>query len=282
MTATTPSGAGEGSMDADRVLREDGPDHVATLTLNRPDKLNAFDDAMLQRLTERLRECEADDEVRVIVIRGAGRCFSVGADASGSGHSDKSPEDWRTMLLDEGWGRFLALWESPKVVVVQVHSYCMGIATVLCNCADIVMVADDAEIGWPPLPFGGGIIGPSMVWHIGLHKAKELSFEIGSSMTGEEAERFGFANHCVPAAELPAAVDRTARNIARFPSDLLRLKKEAINRVGETMGFTLAMRGGAAYGSLAHHSRGAEEAKALVRELGLKGAIAHYRDDEPT
>ncbi|MGE3618958.1 MAG: enoyl-CoA hydratase/isomerase family protein [Acidimicrobiia bacterium] len=267
--------------DEDRITRRDGPDHVAVLTLNRPDKLNAFDDVMLERFTERLRECEADEDVRVIVVRGEGRCFSVGADASGSGRSESTPEDWRVMLLERGWGRFLDLWESPKVVVAEVHGFCMGIATLLCNCADIVVVADDARVGWPALPFGGGILGPAMVWHIGIHKAKELSFQIGSSMTGEEAERFGFANRCVPRAELGAAVESLAADIARFPPDLLRLKKEAINQVAETMGFSRAMRAGATWGALAHHSRGAEEAKAVVRELGLKGAIAHYRGEAP-
>jgi enoyl-CoA hydratase len=265
--------------DADveqRIVRSDGPPHVAVLTLNRPEKLNAFDSAMLQEFSDHLRACEADDDVRVVIVRGEGRCFSVGADASGSGAATSTPDEWRNMLLDEGWGRFLDVWESRLVMIAEVHGYCTGIATILCNCADIVVVSDDARVGWPALPFGGGILGPAMVWHIGIHKAKELSFQIGSSMTGEEAERFGFANQCVARDELPTVVRQLATNIARFPSDLLRLKKAAINQVADTMGFTQAMRAGASWGTLAHHSRGAEEAKAKVRELGLKGAIAHY------
>lgn len=260
------------------VEREDLGNHVTTLMMNRPEKLNALDDALIERLFERLDECIADDDTRVVVIKGAGRSFCAGADASRAGSSELTAAEWRSMLLDDGWGRFLALWESPKPIVLQVHGHCLGIALMLCNCADIVVAADDAAFGWPTLPFGGGILGPAAVWHLGIHRAKELSFQVGARMTGVEAAAYGFINYSVPADQLEADVRGLATRIAQFPSDLLRIKKDAINQVADGMGFTTAMKLGAAYGSLAHHARGAEEAKALVAELGLKGAVAHYRD----
>lgn len=262
---------------ADEPVTRVDHDHIAVLGLNRPEKLNAFDDSLRHRLVERIAECVADDEVRVIVVHGHGRSFSVGADASGAGHTDLTPEEWRVMLLEEGWGQFLALWESPKPVLVQVHGHCLGIAVVLCNLADVVVVAEDARVGWPALPFGGGLIGPSMVWHLGIHRAKEYSFQIGSTLTGVEAASYGFANRAVPADDLADHVLAMAMRMARIPSDLLRVKKEAINNVFDSLGFTTTMRASAAWATLAHGSRGAEDAKALLRDVGLRAAIDHYR-----
>jgi len=140
------------------IVREDRGGRVAGLVLNRPEKLNAINREMIAELVAAVDECVRDPSVAVIVIRGEGRAFAAGADASPSGAMrDRSANTNREELLDELWGRFQCLWDAPKPVIAQVHGYCLGAGTILCSFADIVIVADDSEIGWPSLPLGGGV-----------------------------------------------------------------------------------------------------------------------------
>jgi enoyl-CoA hydratase/carnithine racemase len=266
----------------DPVLRLDVGDHVSHVVLNRPDKLNALDESARLRLVKTIQECGADDDVHVIVIRGEGRAFCAGADASNPNQA--SPDGaWadRVSMSDRGWGQFLVAWDAPKPVIAQVHGVCLGIASILCNLCDIVVVAEDARIGWPKLPLGGGVISPTWVWHVGIHRAKELSYQIGSEISGIEAAQWGFANRAVPADRLDADVDGLARSIAKVPLDLLRLKKEALNQVYDSMGFRQAVMNGSLWGALSHDLPSTGDVRALVGELGLKDAIAHYRGVEP-
>ncbi len=234
----------------DPIMRFDVGDHVSHVVLNRPDKLNALDETARLRLVQTIQDCGAEDNVRVIVIRGEGRAFCAGADASDP--TDPSREGaWgdRLSMSDRGWGQFLVAWDVPKPVIAQVHGVCLGIASILCNLCDLVVVAEDARIGWPKLPLGGGVISPTWVWHVGIHRAKELSYQIGSEISGVEAAEWGFANRAVPAGTLHAEVDGLARSIAKTPLDLLRLKKEALNQVFDAMGFHQAVMNGSLWGS---------------------------------
>jgi enoyl-CoA hydratase len=179
-------------------------------------------------------------------------------------------------MVEEGWGAFLAAWDSPTPVIVQVHGVCMGIATILCNFSDIVIAAEDARIGWPKLPLGGGIISPTWVWHVGVHRAKELSYQVGAELSGTEAAAMGFANRAVPAADLAGEVGAMARRIARVPRDLLVLKKKALNRVLEAQGFKDAVLLGGLWGALSHDLASTQAVQQVIADKGLKGAIAHY------
>jgi enoyl-CoA hydratase len=181
----------------------------------------------------------------------------------------------RDHMLDHRSGRFLELWEAPKPVIAQVHGHCLGTAVALCNCADLVVVAEDASIGWP-LPMGGGLIGPSWVHFVGVRRAKELSFQAISRISGSEAAAIGWANRAVPVADLDRTVMDIARRIARTPGGVLRLKKEAINAASERMGFRDAVLRGPMYNALAHTDPEVEEVRQAVREEGAKGASRRY------
>jgi enoyl-CoA hydratase len=259
------------------VLREELSKGVAALVLNRPEKLNALNNALLEQLMEGIDECSADNDVRVIVIRGAGRSFSAGADTSGPPRTEKltASED-RVHMLEERCGQFVRLWDAPKPVIAQIHGHCLGISVALCSFADLVVVADDAVIGWP-LPLGGGIIGPSWVFHVGARKAKEYSFQAASRLSGTEAAEIGWANHAVPAGELDAYVASLAARIARTPPGLLRIKKEAINSVYDRLGFRDVAKMGASWDALAHTIGDIDEVKELMQREGVKGAIAYYQ-----
>ena len=258
------------------LYQADGP--IGTITLNRPEKMNAFGAQMLADFGAALTQAERDDSVRVVIVKGAGRAFSVGYDISPgefSPHEHNISEDreW----LQAAINHWLRVWDFPKPVIAQVHGYCMAGATMLAICCDITLVADDASIRWPALPIGGGLIGPVWAWLVGPKKAKEMSFIAGSEMSGAEAHFWGWANHTVPAADLEARTLKMAQQIARTPPDLLRLKKLAINRVMDLQGFRTAMMFGAEWDSIAHYTQGATEMAGQIKALGLKGAIQSFQ-----
>ncbi|HEY7295222.1 MAG TPA: enoyl-CoA hydratase/isomerase family protein, partial [Dehalococcoidia bacterium] len=143
--------------------------NVGYLTLNRPEKLNAISPAMLREFDEVLDEAQRDDAVRVLVIRGAGRAFSAGYDLS----PDAEGRQQRGDPVDDAnrlrWTleRWLRLWDFPKPVIAQVHGFCLAGATQLCVMTDITIVAEDARIGLPSIPVGGGFITPMWTWLVG-------------------------------------------------------------------------------------------------------------------
>lgn len=257
---------------SDEVLYEiDGP--VATLILNRPDKMNAFNLDMFAGLRGALDKAEHDPAIRVVIIKGAGRAFSVGMDLEGG----KSPaelgvtEDRRR--LQAHIEEFLRVWDFPKPVIGQVHGYCIAAGTMLALACDITLISSDCRIRFPSIPIGGGFVSSFWAFFVGPKRAKEMDFVAGSEISGEEAVDWGFANRAFAPAELEQRATRMATAISKTPPDLLRLKKMAINRVVERQGFREAMIGGAEWDTLCHFSEGAREMRQRVVDLGMKEAI---------
>ena len=250
------------------------------LTFNRPQKLNALSPEMFEGFVTSFRELAANDDVRVILLRGTGRAFSVGFDVDRDSNDKQDQEritaleDW--MNLREIVDRWLEVWRCPKPVIAAVHGYCMGLATQLAVCCDLTVVAKDAVIGWPSLPLGGGLLGTTSMWLIGPKKAKELSYIAGSRLSGEEAFDLGWANYAVDADEVQPKARFLAERIAKTPPDLLRLKKMAVNRVMDVQGFQEAITFGAEWDAIAHDSPGMLWIGEKVRELGIKGAIEWF------
>lgn len=265
-------------MSSPLILRDTVADGVVALTFNRPEKLNALSRQIRIELKQHLADLSPDMEgAAVVVLRGAGRAFSVGADVGASeGYNEISGEEDRLKLLESAVGAPMAIWEFPRPVIAQLHGFCFGVGTILANACDVVITSDDCRIGWPKLPLGAGLIGPTWIPYVGIHRAKELSYTIGSEITGAEAAAYGFANRAVPADELEAEVLRTAERIARTPADLLQIKKTAMNRVVEGASFSDTLELGAAWDALSHTAKGVQDTRTLVADLGLKGAIAHF------
>lgn len=255
---------------------------VGWITFNRPEKLNALSPEMFAGFREALRSMGADDQVRCVVIRGEGRAFSVGFDVDrDSDYLRKARrlalEDWDHLReIMEHW---MAVWRFDKPVIAAVHGYCMGLATQLAVCCDMTVVAEDAVIGWPSLPLGGGLLSPVSCWLIGPKKAKELSFIAGSRISGEEATALGWANYAVPADMVVEHAAALAAKVAKTPPDLLRLKKKALNRLMDIQGFTETIMAGAEWDAIAHDSQGMAEISEKVQELGVKGAIAWFEQE---
>jgi enoyl-CoA hydratase len=165
-------------------------------------------------------------------------------------------------------------------VIAAVHGYCLAGATQLCIFCDITVVAENAKIGWPSIPVGGGLISPMWSFLVGPKRAKQMSFVAGSQMSGTTSADWGWANYAVPEEELWDNVTNLAREISKVPLEILRMKKYAINRVAEIQGFRSAMSMGAETDALLHFSPAVIELAELIRGKGLKGAIAEFQERE--
>ncbi|HLH68707.1 MAG TPA: enoyl-CoA hydratase-related protein [Candidatus Dormibacteraeota bacterium] len=248
------------------------------LTLNRPERLNAMNATLLEEFSDALDVLAADEETRVIAIRGAGRAFSSGYDIE----RDESAVAEGHDIVDDyvahaaHLSRFMRIWDHPKPILACVHGYCLAGATQMCVFCDITVVSDDAVIGLPSIPLGGGYITPLWVPLVGPKRAKQMSFVAGSKISGRTASEWGWANYSVPAEELEDNVRRLAWDIAKIPASTLRMKKMSINRAAEVMGFRTIVPMGAETDALLHSSAAVQELFASIRAHGLKEAIARF------
>lgn len=263
---------------------------VGYIVFNRPERMNALTAEMFKEFAAALAALTEDRRVVCIIIRGEGRAFSVGNDVGGggSGYDAAKPGSAKhehdpfadSMRLRERMNTWLAVRHCHKPVIAQVHGYCMGVATQLAVCCDLTMVAEDAVIGWPAVPLGGGYLSPFSAWLIGPKKAKELSFIAGSRMSGTEAAANGWANHAVPEKDLAEATLTLARRICKTPPDLLAIKKRSLNRVMDVQGFSESVMMGAEFDAIAHGARGAIATKATIAKVGLKETMRRFREGD--
>ena len=183
-------------------------DGVARLTLNRPERLNAINRQLIADLRDAVVAAVDDESVRVIVLSGAGRAFCAGYDLDWGTKAEHATQralsgQWDPLRDYQGMSRnvrvFMSLWESPKPVIAQVHGWCVGGGTDMALCGDLIYVADDAQIGYPPARVWGEPTTVMWVYRLGLEHAKRLMLS-GESLSGKEAERLGLASRAVPEA----------------------------------------------------------------------------------
>lgn len=264
-------------------LRLEVSERVATITLDRPERLNAISDGMMDAFVDAFDELERKKDHRVVVVRGAGRAFSAGYDVASDseeiGYAEhRDPVADRNRQL-RSIDVFMRMWRHPLPVIAQVHGYCMAGATQMCVFSDLTYVADDAVIAASPaLPIGGGFISPLWSSLVGPKRAKLMSFDAGHRISGRTAVEWGWATGAVPATDLDEHVRSTAISIARTPASILTLKKEAANRTLELQGFLTIARMGTETDALLHLTPEIQELQESIRERGLKGAIAHFNE----
>ena len=249
---------------------------VATLTLNRPERLNAISPQLDDELLAHLEAAEADPEVHCAVIQGAGRCFSSGADTKrdeASGQlvptSATADRDGREANLR----RYLRVWDLRIPVIAKVHGYCLGRATQLVLSCDVAFAAEDAVIGAPRLPLGAGFNAVFWAWHVGPKRAKEVFLPPGGAIDGREAARWGIVNDAVPLGELDARVEGYARKLARTPRELLVLQKRATNRTQEIRGMREALAQSVEVNVVADHSEAVHAVNRDILARGLRATL---------
>jgi enoyl-CoA hydratase len=249
---------------------------AAWITLNRPDKLNALRENLVRELYRALEQAEQDDEVRVVVLRGAGRAFSAGYDLDEEAKLSTG-EQWRGHL-DLDIRTTMKVWEIPKPVIAAVHGYCLAGACELAMACDITVATEDAILGEPEIRFGSGPVTLIMPWVVGLKKTRELLYT-GDTLTAAEAERIGMINRVVPKDRLEEEVQKLADKIAKVPPAVMRLTKIPLNRNYEIMGLRESVQYNLEASSLLNSVAVPEQVEfnSIVRERGLKQAL-EWRD----
>ena len=259
---------------------------VATITLNRPERLNTIVPPMPDEFADAISVASRDDSVKVIVLRGAGRSFCGGYDFGGGFHQ------WDDMLTTDGkWDpgkdfvgagpsgptqQFMSMWRSPKPVIAQVHGWCVGGGSDTALCADLVIAADDAQIGTPYSRMWGCYLSGMWIYRLGLTKAKEYALT-GKPLSGVEAARVGLINKSVPFAQLEAEVAATAAQLASIPASQLAAMKLIVNQAYENMGLGATQTLGPILDGLMRNTPEAERFIDVAATEGV-GAATRQRD----
>jgi enoyl-CoA hydratase len=257
-------------MPAASVLLIDEPlAGVRRLTLNRPEKRNALSNELRGAILSALQDADADASVKVSILRGAGPCFSSGYDLSADlavgqpFYSPGGPGQWSRHVVD-GWFR---IWDLGKPVIAQVHGYCLAGGSELAACCDLVYVAEDARIGYPPTRLMSPPDNQFHPWLMGMRTAMEMLLT-GDAISGTEAAAKGFANRAVPAAELDRTVLAVAERIALVPTELSQINKRAVHRAMEIMGLRAAIRAGTELQALAFSTAASQAYRAQFKRDG--------------
>jgi enoyl-CoA hydratase len=253
------------------TVRLDHEGAVCWLILDRPAKGNALNPHVLDEIDQVLAELSADRSVKVLVIRGNGRGFCSGHELG----RDRGADDVLSVLerMNRTFATFERLWSFPKPVIAAVHGYCFGAATQLATCCDLIAVSSDVKIGLPRLPMGAGLTPPLLALTVGVRRAKQLAFDIGSAIDGPTAVAWGWANLSVEPGDLIAGVTTLASRIARSPLEVLVGQKAVLNRVAALAGFWQTATAGIEMDAVYHFAgTGAPTARA-IREHGIKGAL---------
>ncbi len=220
---------------------------IATITLNRPERLNTIVPPMPDEIEQAVIAANRDRHVRVIILRGAGRAFCAGFDFSDdfSHFKDLLETDGRwdpgkdmigaTSAFTGPVPKFMSLWRSPKPVIAQIHGWCVGGGSDMALCADVVIASDDAQIGTPYSRVWGCYLTGMWLYRLGLTKAKWLALS-GEALSGKEAAEIELINKAVPFAQLEDEVRRTAERLAQIPLSQLAAMKLIVNQAYENMG----------------------------------------------
>ncbi len=254
-------------------------DHVAQLTLNRPERLNALHAGALHEINAAMDQAEADADVRVVVVSGAGRAFSSGFDLKAQ--MEQAPAGdavWRG-ILDLDFDTTMRFWNSPKPTIAAVHGACLAGAFELAMACDITIADEDATFGEPELKFGAGIVTLLLPWMTSPKQAKRIILSADDRIPAREALAMGRVSRVVaPRTHLAEAL-RTARGIALMDPNLVAQTKKALNRTYDIQGMPTALRMAL---DIDHsiESHGSPDKRAfmdIARERGMREAIA-WRD----
>ncbi len=262
--------------DAPLILVEDVRPFVRRLTLNRPAKRNALSNHLRAALFEALDAADKDDCVRVTILRGAGTCFSAGYDLSSDSGRHAQELPFQTASGAGEWARHVVegcfrVWDLAKPVIAQVHGWCLAGGSELATAADLVYVADDAQIGYPPVRMMSPPDNQFHAWLCGMRPAVEMMLR-GDAISGVEAVRVGFANRSFPVDMLEEEVLAIAERVAKIPTDVQQMNKRSVHRAMEIMGLRAAIRAGTEIQALALTTESSRRTFAKFRD-GVTGAL---------
>jgi enoyl-CoA hydratase len=293
-------------MDVLKTLTYERTDRIARITLNRPRRGNGITMDMPLEVAACVERANLDPEVHVIALSGNGTGFCGGYDlvAAAEGVLDGetlpnrpvgSPLDplvqsqntiegatWDPTvdyaMMSRNVRGFMSLFHSEKPVVCKVHGFCVAGGTDMALCSDLLVIAEDAKIGYPPSRVWGVPTTSLWVHRIGLEKAKRLLFT-GDCLSGKEAQEWGLAIECAPVAELDAAFESLLSRVARMPKNQLIMMKLLLNQTVMQQGLHTTQILGTVFDGISRHTPEGYAFQKRAVEVGFKQAV---RDrDEP-
>ena len=253
---------------------------IAHITLNRPDALNAIDEALPSALEAAVIRANADQFTRVIILSGAGRAFCAGYDLDVFAESPGTNAGIQEMPWDpikdfafmkRNTDCFMSLWRSLVPVICKVHGYAIAGGSDIALCADLLVVADNAQLGYPPARVWGCPPTAMWVYRLGAERAKRLLFS-GDLIDGRQAEAWGLGQ-AVPAADLDDEVERIAQRIATVPRNQLIMQKMMVNQALENMGLSSTQTLANFFDGITRHSPEGVNFKQRAEAMGWKQAV---------
>ena len=217
------------------IVERDPDDAFATLTMNRPEKMNSLNLDLLDALEGAVRDAAQDPEINALVLTGAGRAFTTGFDLI-SDDFEMDTEAWRADMSDN-CRRLRTIWASEIPIVAAVNGYCLAAGLELMACCDLAIAAEDARLGEPEVRHVSGPPSLMLPWTVPIRHVRWLMYT-GDMIDGREAERIHLVNRSVPAEDLMAEARKLARKLARMPTPAIKFAKASINHYQETAGLT--------------------------------------------
>ncbi|OUR75317.1 enoyl-CoA hydratase [Alphaproteobacteria bacterium 46_93_T64] len=267
-------------MSKEVVLYEsDG--RIARITLNRPKALNAINEEMPRAIRQAIERANDDDDVHVIILQGAGRAFCSGYDlkiyaeipGTNPGFQEMPWDptiDYKMMMRNTQ--DFMSIFRSYKPVIAKVHGYAVAGGSDIALCADIVIMEEDAKIGYPPARLWGCPTTAMWVYRLGAEKAKRMLLT-GDLVDGREAKELGLVLDAVPSDQLEARVMEFANKIGSVPKNQLMMQKMMINQSLDNMGLASTQMTATIFDGITRHSPEGVGFKKRAEEVGFLQAV---------
>ena len=269
-----------------RIDKDGANPRIARLLLNRPERLNAIDDAMPREIRAAVEWANSDDEVHVIVVEGAGKGFCGGYDLSlfAEGQIDhpcqQDRDPWDPMVdyafMKRNTEDLMSLWRSSKPTIAKVHGHAVAGGSDIALCCDLLVMAEDARIGYMPTRVWGCPTTAMWTYRLGPTRAKQLMFT-GDTIDGRTAAAWGLANDAVPADQLDSATMQLATRIAGLPRSHLAMHKQVVNQVLLTMGLEQSQSLATLFDVITRHNPEGLWFRRYAQAEGFKAAV-HWRD----
>jgi enoyl-CoA hydratase len=276
------------------VVRYETAGRIATLTLNRPHRLNAISEGMPRAIAEAVERANRDDDVHVIVLTGEGRAFCSGYDLidfaerkgeqPGSQLGGGDGAAWDPMTDYYGMKRntdhFMSLWRSYKPTIARIHGPAVAGGSDIALCCDVAVRAEEAVIGYPPARVWGCPTTAMWVYRLGAERAKRMLLT-GDLVDGREAASLGLVLEAVPLAQLDDRVQAIAERMAGVPKNQLMMQKLMINQAYENMGMQNTQMLATLFDGITRHSPEGVWFKQRAEEVGFKQAVRERDSGDP-
>ena len=269
---------------------------VATITLDRPDRLNAISLEMPRELADAVARANRDDSVHVIVLTGAGRAFCSGYDlidfAESAGQQPGSQLGsgvdqggaWDPMTdyygMSQNTRDFMSLWRSYKPTIARIHGPAVAGGSDIALCCDLAIMAREAVIGYPPARVWGCPTTAMWVYRLGAERAKRMLLT-GDLVDGKEAAAMGLVLESVPLAQLDERVEELAQRMAGVPKNQLMMQKLMINQAYDNMGLSNTQMFATLFDGITRHSPEGVWFKQRAEEVGFKQAVIERDSGAP-